>query len=242
MGESDVVGLAGSDYYYNNKRGGVINVTSDIAEDDIIDVEYLFREYHQMPLIEQIAVEKCSGRVLDIGAGMGSHSLALQRMNKDVTALEISKAACNIMQNRGVKKVLHHNFFEPESFNQPHYDTLLLLMNGIGIVGTVDNLKSFFSIAKKLLSPRGKIIFDSSDISYLFADQDGSILVNLNDKYYGEMIYQMSYNTVKGEPFPWLFIDYHTLEYYALQHNFKVELLYSDGHFQYLAQLTPIKK
>src|SRR5687768_12258641 len=91
--------------YYSGQRKAAITVISSIAEDDVIPVAYLFRDYENMPELEQMALESCQGKVLDIGAGAGSHALWLQKKGMDVTALEISGKAAEVMRMRGIKNV-----------------------------------------------------------------------------------------------------------------------------------------
>ena len=140
------------------------------------------------------------------------------------------------MQQRGVRHILHQDIFELPG-NQK-YDTLLMLMNGIGMVGQVKKLKNFFQLADRLLAPGGQILVDSSDLRYLFIQDDGSILINLNDRYYGEVEYRMSYKGQKGRRFPWLFIDDQLLAHYAEKNGFRFEKLQEGDHYDYLARMT----
>ncbi|WP_010663500.1 class I SAM-dependent methyltransferase [Marinilabilia salmonicolor] len=232
----DIIGTACRDYLQKPDKNLSIEVWSNIAETDIIPVHYLFRPYKEMPSLEQEALTLCKGKVLDIGAGAGSHALWLQEQNMEVTALEISPGACEVMQQRGVKNILSEDFFNLTE--GVRYDTLLMLMNGIGIAGTTHRLKEFFSVARKLLKPGGQILVDSSDLRYLFLEDDGSILINLNDSYYGEVEYRMSYKGRKGRRFPWLFIDDQLLQYHAEKNGFRFERIAEGEHFDYLARLT----
>ncbi len=232
----DIIGSACRNYLQKPDKNLSLEVWSNIAETDIIPVHYLFRPFEEMPPLEQEALKHCRGKVLDIGAGAGSHALWLQEQGFDVTALEISPGCCEIMEKRGIKNILKKDFFTlPE---ETRYDTLLMLMNGIGIVGTINRLKEFFNVARKLLKPGGQILVDSSDLRYLFLEDDGSILINLNDKYYGEVEYRMSYNKQKGRRFPWLFIDDQLMEYHAEKSGFRFERMMEGDHYDYLARLT----
>lgn len=111
-------------------------------------------------------------------------------------------------------------------------------MNGAGIAETIDKLPSFLCKAKELLNIDGQILLDSSDLIYLFEDEDGSALIDLNGKYYGELEYTFSFNKVKGEPFKWLFVDFDTLQAVASSCGLNCELIEQDNHYQYLARLT----
>lgn len=232
---NDPMGQAIHDYYYQKKCNKLV-VKSDIAEDDNIEVSYLFREFNLMPKLEKTALKNCRGRVLDVGAGAGCHSLWLQQKQLSVTALEISHLTTEVLTLRGIKKVLMSNFFDAPS--NETYDTLLFLMNGIGIAQTLDKLPLFFEKCKQLLNRDGQILLDSSDLIYLYGNDEEGYLIDLMGAYYGEVTYQLRYGRIKGNPFPWLFIDFQTLTDYALKAGFKCELMEPGKHFDYLANLT----
>ncbi|NDV46609.1 class I SAM-dependent methyltransferase [Paludibacter sp. 221] len=221
--------------YWEGKKNAVFTVESDIAETEKWPVSTFFRSYRNMPEIEQKALSHVQGTVLDIGAGAGSHALWLQQQGSDVTAIDISTGAVEVMQQRGIKKVLRQDFF---TFRGEKFDTLLMLMNGIGITGQIKNLPHFFEQAKQLLNPEGKIILDSSDLIYLFEEEDGSVLLDLNGEYYGELEYTFNFGKSKGEPFKWLFVDFDTLCEYAEKSGFACQKLFEDDHYLYLAELT----
>lgn len=231
----DPLGAACLDYMLGDKSAQ-ITVQSNIVEDDVLPVEYLFRGFKDMPDLERKALTISTGKILDVGAGAGSHALYLQQSNKDVYANEISPAACDVMRQRGVKNIIEQDFYLLPEENK--YDTILMLMNGIGLAGDIDNLSKFFKKVKQLLNPGGALIVDSSDIRYLFEEDDGSLLINLNDDYYGQISYRMVYKEVKGESFKWLFIDDELLKYYAERNGFKMEKVADGMHYDYLAKLT----
>ncbi len=232
----DPIGKAVMEYYETGENTEII-VSSEDFDDDVIPTKYLFRQYDQMPKIERIAIEKCQGNVLDVGAAAGCHSLILQKESVNVTAIDISEGCCTAMAKRGVKKVSNVDFFQ---MPDKKYDTLLFLMNGIGIAGKVEGIKSLLVKSSELLRPDGQILFDSSDIRYLFEDQDDKSFVIdlLADRYYGELVYTMRYKDVVGKPFDWIFADYNLVESLANTHGFDSELLFETDHYQYLARLT----
>jgi SAM-dependent methyltransferase len=234
--QNDVIGQAGLDYFLNGQRTIDIKVWSDIAETDTLPVHYLFRTYHEMPMLEQKALALCKGNILDAGAGVGSHSLHLQEQGQTVTALEISPLACEVMSRRGVSQVVNADFFKHATDQK--YDTILLLMNGIGLVGTVNGFPAFFKKIKDLLKHGGQLLLDSSDLRYLYIDEDGSMLVNLNGRYYGEVEYRMTYGECKGQRFKWLFIDDQLMAEHAEKHGFKFEKIADGSHYDYLARIT----
>ena len=227
----DPFGTAMLDYFGGN-LGATIQVFSDLAENDEIPVRYLFRSYSQMPNWEQKALEACYGEVLDIGAGAGSHTLHLQKIGMDVVAMDISPGAVDIMQSRGVENIIHGSIWD---FTKRKFDTLLLLMNGIGLVGDLKGLNQFLGHAKSLLKPGGQILFDSSDIAYLY-EKDNQEILN-PDRYYGIISYQMCYGEVCGEIFDWLYIDYPRLEKHARVNGYTCEKLVEGGHYEYVASL-----
>ncbi len=235
--DKDPLGRALIDYL-NGKHADNITIKSSITEDDVIPVNYLFRDFSQMPKIEQKALLLCDGKLLDVGAGSGSHSLYLQKKSFDVTGLDISENACNCCKQRGVKVIANNDFF---SFSPSvKYDTLLMMMNGIGFTGTVANLDTFFHKAKQLLAPGGQILLDSSDIRYMFEDDEGEKIFASkdNEPYYGEVIYMMEYKGIAGNPFKWLFIDPDLLQKIAKKQGFRCKQIVTGANYDYLAQLT----
>jgi SAM-dependent methyltransferase len=234
MKNDDPIGAALLDYL-GGQTDGEITVESNLAEDDVIDVTYLFRKPEEMPELEQLALAECKGKVLDVGAGSGCHALALQQKNLHVTALDTSAGAIEAMQQQGIQHVQHQNVME---FQGTTYDTILLLMNGIGIAGNLSGLDTFLEHLKTLLQPSGQVLLESSDILYMYEEEDGSVLLDLNAGYYGEVKYNMKYKDQESGWFNWLFIDAAILQDYAEQHGFAFEVLYEGEYGNYLARLT----
>ena len=232
--DKDPMGYAIADYHAKGKAGK-LRVFSSQFEEDEIPVAQLFRTYDEMPALEQEALQLAQGKILDCGAGSGCHALALQDMGKEVEAIDISPRSVEVMQQRGIKNAYCINLFD-ENYLQK-FDTILMLMNGSGIIGKLENMGTFFTKMKQLLNPDGCIYMDSSDLRYLFEDEDGSFLVDLAGGYYGEIDFQMQYKQVKGEPFDWLYVDFQTLSYYASENGFKAELIKEGEHYDYLACL-----
>jgi cyclopropane fatty-acyl-phospholipid synthase-like methyltransferase len=139
------------------------------------------------------------------------------------------------MRERGID-ARNTNFFD-ETFTEK-FDTILLAMNGIGIVGKIDNLPTFFRSIKRLLAPGGQVLLDSSDIRYIFMDEDGGMDIDLAAGYYGEIDYKMRYKNITGKPFDWLYIDFDTLSMYAEEHGFTCEKCIDGEHYDYLARIT----
>ena len=232
--QKDPMGAAIADYY-NKGRAAKLRVFSSQFEEDEIPAEQLFRTFDEMPPLEQEALRLASGKILDCGAGSGCHALALQEMGKEVEAIDISPLSVEVMQKRGVRQAYQINLFD-ENYLQK-FDTILMLMNGSGIIGKLENMGAFFTKMKQLLNPGGCIYMDSSDLRYLFEDEDGSFFVDLAAGYYGEIDFRMQYKQIKGETFDWLYVDFHTLSYYAAENGFKAEMVQEGEHYDFLACL-----
>lgn len=232
----DIFGNAIKAYYHHGDNQDII-VHSPDFEDDIIPVSYLFRDYGKMPLLEKKALNECSGKVLDVGCGAGSHALYLQNeIQLKVTGIDSSEGAIDICRQRGLKDAHRVHF---EDFVGQSFDTILLLMNGTGIVGQLKNLNGFFRKLKQLLAPGGQVLIDSSDLSYLFdPDQDGGIWVDPSEGYYGELTYRLSYKDQTSSEFNWLYLDFNSLHLAASENGFRCKLLQEGEHYDYLAKLN----
>jgi SAM-dependent methyltransferase len=232
----DLFGKAILDYQTNNKPENLITETS-ISEEDEMSIAYLFRDYSEMPKIEQKALQLAKGRVLDVGCGAGSHSLTLQNdRNLDVTSIDISENAIQACKLRGLKNAKVQDLITLEN---EKFDTILLLMNGTGIFGTLKKTPFFLKKLKSLLNPNGQILIDSSDIIYMFdEDEDGGKWIPSENEYYGETIFNITYKGEKEEPLDWLFLDYNTLQNAAFANGLQCELLLEGEHFDYLARLS----
>jgi SAM-dependent methyltransferase len=229
----DLFGKAILDYQTNNSPEDLVTETS-ISEADEMSVAYLFRTFAQMPKIEQEALNSCQGKILDVGCGAGSHSLYLKNeMKFEVTSIDISENAIKTCNLRGLKNARIQNVLEIEN---EKFDTILLLMNGTGIFGTLNETSKYLQKLKSLLNPNGQILLDSSDIIYMFDDYDGSYLIPAND-YYGELTFSLTYKNENEETFPWLYLDYNTLQNKAISNGLQCEMLLEGEHFDYLARL-----
>ncbi|MBD3583233.1 class I SAM-dependent methyltransferase [Flavobacterium selenitireducens] len=231
----DLFGKAILDYQTGDAPEDLITETN-ISEPDEMSVAWLFRNYEQMPKIERRALDLAKGKVLDVGCGAGSHSLYLQNERKlSVSAIDISANAIAACSLRGVDNVKVADILDLE---REEFDTILLLMNGTGIFGTLDRTTVFLQKLKALLSPNGQILIDSSDIIYMFdEDEDGAYLVPA-DSYYGELTFHVTYKGEQEDAFPWLYLDYNTLQNAAWANGLGCELVVEGEHFDYLARLT----
>jgi len=227
----DPMGRAIADYW-KTKKADRLRVYSPMFEEDEMPLSTLFRTYESMPEIEKKALDMAKGRTLDAGAAAGCHSLVLQERGIDVTAIDISPLSVETMILRGVKNVREQDFF---TLDKEQYETILMLMNGIGIVGTLERMPEFFSQLDIILAPEGQVLCDSSDISYVFEGDMPDM------DYYGEQSFRMQYKNIIGEPFPWLYIDADMLKDMALKNGYEVEVVGKGEHYDYLARITKKK-
>ena len=230
---TDIIGRALEDFYFHNTDIPITIYSPDFDEDEILPSWY-FRDFHAMPELEKIALRYCYGNILDVGAGAGSHSLILQKMGFTVSALDISKGACRIMKERGVQNVYQEDVFQSQL---DKYDTVLMMMNGIGLCGNLEGLDLFLLKLKEMLNHGGQLIFDSSNLKYLFSEKEFTSRIRYSQEYYGEIHFQMEYLENKTEKFSWLFIDFEELSKRAAKHNFKTEVLYKAENLHYLARI-----
>ncbi|TCD03258.1 class I SAM-dependent methyltransferase [Pedobacter psychroterrae] len=205
-------------------------VHNSYDEPEEMPVDIYFRDEKEMPELELKALELCKGKVLDVGAGVGSHALILQERGFDVTGMDISAAAVSIMKQRGLKNAIEGNIL---TYTEGKYDTLLFMMNGIGLTGSIPGLKAFLKQVKHLLNSGGHLVFDSSDLSYLYQE----IAFPLNG-YYGEVSFRYEYKSIKGNWFKWIYVDQQTLKTIATALGWEVTIVFEDDNDQYLARLT----
>lgn len=231
----DPIGRAVYDFHFNSVNQPIL-VHSDDFDDDTIETSYLFRSYKQMPVLEKKAMNLCRGTILDVGACAGAHSLYLQQKGFEVFALETSALCCEVLKDRNILNIIQHDIF---SYSQQTFDTILLLMNGTGIAGTLNGLDILLHLLKQLLNPGGQILMDSSDLIFLFEQEDGSALVEISaDKYYGELIFRTEYKNWISEPFSWLYVDLSNLENAIEKNGLKLNKVFKGQHYDYLARIT----
>lgn len=232
----DLFGKAILDYQTKDAPEDLITETS-ISEADEMPVSYLFRTYNEMPKLEQKALQLAKGNVLDVGCGAGSHALALQNeRNLEVTAIDISENAVKACHHRGLKNVFVMHLLDLNPITK--FDTILLLMNGTGIFGTLKETGNYLQKLKSLLHTNGQILIDSSDLIYMYdQDEDGAYSIPA-DGYYGELTFTVHYKGETEDTFPWLYLDYNTLQKAAIANGLNCELVLEGDHFDYLAKLS----
>ena len=228
----DIFGKALLDYQNGNYSEDLITSTN-ISDEDALPLPYLFRSYPDMPKLEQRALQLSKCHILDVGCGSGSHSLWLQEKGLKVKAIDNSKGAIEVAKKRGVLNAeLKPLLEETETF-----DTILLLMNGTGIFQELSQVSKYLMHLKSLLKPEGQILIDSSDISYMYEDEDGGMWLDLNQGYPGELDYFLTYKDEKESPMKWLYLDFETLKTACLTVGLQCEKVIDGEHFDYLAQL-----
>lgn len=231
----DVLGKALLDELHNGPAPSLQIYTSLDTEEELAP-SYFFRTYAQMPELERLALDMATGPVLDIGCGAGSHCLYLQDRGLECLGLDLSPGAVQVASERGVRHTRCENIWD---FKSGLYSTLLLLMNGAGISGSLARLPALLRHLGGLLAPGGQILLDSSDLIYLFdQDSDGGVWVPGDRAYYGEVRYSWLYRGKKGKPFPWLFVDYPNLAAAAARAGLVAEKVADGPHYDYLARLV----
>lgn len=224
-----MLGAAWLDYWRKRAAAPLLLHTSYGSIEEM-PVDYFFRNADASPPLEQYALRLCAGRVLDVGAGVGGHALFLQEQGVSVTTLEVSPTGVDIQRARGVRCAVHADY---RHYRENGYDTVLLLMNGIGVVGSLMGLRDFFQQARHWLVPSGQLLFDSSDIAYLYEDT-----ARPTDAYYGEVRYQYEYQRHLGAWFPWLYVDENTLQQIAREVGWQTQVIFQDNQDQYLVRAT----
>lgn len=236
--EADLMGIA-IKAYYEQGANDAIHVYSDLAKPETISPVYLYRSFSEMPGVEQLALKNSYGAILDVGAGAGIHAQWLADQGHPVTALEASPAACQVLKQTNSFTTVHGNAFHYDPSHQ--FDTILLLMNGIGICGSLDGLSQLLLTMRAWLNPDGQILLDSTDLRPLMGTALASEREAETGEYYGIIHYQLTYGSHIGTPFEWLFTDWPTLNSYAEDAGFQAHCIFygTDHHYLARLQLTP---
>ena len=229
----DLFGKALLDYQSGDYTEDLITSTN-ISEDDVLPLPYLFRDFSEMPKLEQKALQLAKGNILDVGCGAGSHSLYLEEKGLNVKAIDTSIAAIKVIKKRGIV----NTELKPLLKETEIFDTILLLMNGTGIFEELIQVRNYLKHLKTLLNPNGQILIDSSDIKYMYEDEDGASLLDLNSGYYGELNYYLCYKGEKEEPMKWLYLDFQTLNTACQSVGLNCEKIMDGEHFDYLAKIS----
>ncbi|HEX6434175.1 MAG TPA: class I SAM-dependent methyltransferase [Gemmatimonadales bacterium] len=225
--------------YHRGNRDVTIVVYDDYERDEA-PLSYFFREPEHFPPLELMALEHCRGRVLDVGAGSGCHSLELERRGLSVTALEILPGLVDILRQRGLRDVRQTTWMDLK-VAEP-FDTVLMMMNGLGLAETLDGLDQFFRDARRLVKADGQVLADSTDVRVRMdpeARRTGR-LRRLDGRYIGELHFQLEFEGRKGPPFGQLYVDPETLHKKATAGGWGCDMLRPpDEYGNYLVRLMP---
>jgi SAM-dependent methyltransferase len=197
------------------------------GEEERTPVRVFFRGPKEFSALDAAALDLCRGRVLDVGAGAGCHALELQTRGVAVTAIDVSPDAVAVMRRRGVRDVRRADVF---AWDGERFDTVLILMNGIGLAGSLQGLDRFLTEAPRLLGTGGQVLLDSFD--------PGPPEPGRSRRYPGEMRFQLEYDGVRGAPYDFLFLDYATLRRHARAAGWRCDSIWQEAEGHYLARLT----
>ncbi len=223
---------------FNGDLSTRITVHRDDGLTDPMPMAAFFCKPADFSILEQTALKLCRGDVLDIGAGAGRHSLALQERGLSVWAIDVSPQAVAIMRERGVQQVRCIDVFELDG---RRFDTLLMLMHGIGLVRDLPGLDRFLRHVHKLIKPGGQIVLDSLDVR---CTEDPRHLAyqetnRRTGHYFGEIRMQFEYQGRTGPVFSWLHVDPQTLTTHAQEAGWRCQVICQEENGDYLTQLVP---
>lgn len=216
--------------YHRGDSNAFLTAWSDSQDMSPMRGDFMFRQFIEMDQLEKLALAECRGRVLDVGGGSGCHSLTLEMLGLTVDTIDISPGCVAVMEERGVKSVRHLDLHELETGS---YDTVLMLMNGAGLCGTLDGLNLFLEHGNDLLAPGGQILVDSTDLT----SSCGETLED-DERYPGETEFVMIYKGMRSDPFSWLYIDFNLLKIVSTLHGWRCEKLLNGEEDRFLARLT----
>lgn len=225
------------DDYQSGRLAGPLDIVWEDGQRMPVGVEVFFRGPDELPDAEAAALELCRGRVLDAGAGAGSHALALQERGLEVTALDVCPQAVDVMRRRGVRDARLGDVFDVAPGEL--WDTVLLLMNGIGLVGTLTGLDRFLERAVGLVAPDGQILLDSADLRFSDDPHEPSRIGARErlGRYRGETRQRLEYDGVRGSALAWLYLDAPTLRHHARRAGWELTVVFSNDEGDYLARL-----
>ncbi len=231
--EKDPLGKMVNDFYCGYSEA-FLNVWSSTLEMSTLEGATMFRGFDQMNDLEKCALATCRGRILDVGAGAGCHSLELQARGLDVNAIDISPGCVEIMVRRGIKQPHLCNILDLQN---SRFDTVLMLMNGIGICGSLDGLNLFIQQLDSLLAPGGQLLVDSTDLTGKFLE-NGEAVYDETGEYCGETEFVMIYKGLRSDPFSWLYVDFELLHTICIFHGFLCEKLLEIEENYFLARIS----
>jgi SAM-dependent methyltransferase len=223
--------------YHRGDHDAVIVVYDDFERDEV-PVSYFFRSPEQFPDAERLALDLCRGRVLDVGAGSGCHALALQDQGLEVTAIEVLPDLVDILRERGVRDARKASWMDVDA---GQFDTVLLMMNGLGLAESLSGLPSLLRAAGRLVRPGGQVLADSTDVRVHMDREAGrtGAFERSDGRYVGDLHFQLEFEGRKGPPFGQLYVDPETLGRCAGNEGWRSEIVQPpDKYGHYLVRLT----
>jgi SAM-dependent methyltransferase len=222
--------------YFDGETDATIVLHSSLGETDEIPVSVFFRGPDDFFSFDRAALQRCRGRILDLGAGTGVHSLYLQDHGFEVCAVDVLADAVEIMRRRGVRDARLGDVTE---LDLGRFDTILMMMNGTGILGTLKGLDRFLCDVPRLMAEGGQILVDSGPARVVGGLEEPAVEVTLDeDAYPGEAWITLAYKGKEGRPFRELYVDAETLAEHAEANGFECEIVFWDEMGGYVARLT----
>jgi len=224
--------------YHGGRHDAELTLHSSLGEYDTMPLAWFFRNEDEFFPFDHAAIEMCRGRVLDAGAGTGVHSLCLQERGLEVVAVDTVPECVDVMKARGVNDVRLADMF---ALSGEKFDTVLMLMNGIGPVGTLDNLESFLAAMRPLITHGGQLLLDSSGVDPQTppANAPTPPWPQTPPDYIGDVWIQLSYDGVAGESFRELYCAFGMLGRIAKKSGWDCQMVYQDEDTAYVARLLP---
>lgn len=196
-----------------------------------------FLEYEQWSPVEQQAIKRVRGRVLDIGCGAGRHSLYLQQKGFEVTAIDNSPGAIEVCKLRGLKNAIVRSVAEVGAFEPDSFDTILMLGNNFGLFGDAENAKL---LLKKLLriTSSGAIIIAGTRNPYKTDNPEHLEYHELNrrrGRMPGQIKMRVRYGKAVGAWFDYLFVSPEEMREIVKGTDWSIKELIESGKPSYVA-------
>jgi SAM-dependent methyltransferase len=191
--------------YHNGRHDALLRIDSDVFDSEDVAVRHYYRpDKDSLEDLDRRALERCTGAILDAGAGAGRHALDLQCRGHEVTAIDVAEDAVQVMLDRGISDVRQGDIFTSDLGS---YDTILLLMNGIGLAGRHEDLQKLFNRFDDLLKPGGRVVFDAAGLDTEISSLDAESLsqMAMGKPHLGEVFFRLTFDDLEGSWYPWLF-------------------------------------
>jgi SAM-dependent methyltransferase len=214
-------------YWKGDRSSELIMIKKDKSK-FTIDLDYYFRNYEQLSMIEKKAISLTIGEILDVGCATGYYVPVLKQ-HGNVDAIDISVQAIKIAKNEGIEECNVADIFKYKTSKK--YDTITLFENNIGLAGTFTKTKRLFRILTRLLKRNGQII-----AIIRHTDFGGK-------KYYSSL-YKPSWNGKSGKKFRWFYFNIGFLPDFCDKYNLNLEILdeaEDEGRKLYLIRLKQFK-